>query len=625
MERSNAGIAIIYPIWAGLVLVLAFARLAHAAFRAVRGGMLSQIAKRLRLWIWGSAPVAGAAQPIDELVKVIGGVRRLERVSQGLLWMFPVLAPTLVFDLCSWVFAFGYDSPVRYNLPSSIGNGIVEILSTARFAVIVGSTFTVLTLYHPAWPTPLRLIGGHALILITCAVALAIQQDILQWYYHSLWVTIVRTGACVVHGRNGVTIADGSVFSLAMLVSVQLRWGMTIDFLMIIIFPSIFIFILSAIVEQSRKSELRATLEGKASKELETSVEAVLATICDAVVLLSDNFQLLRPSPHLAGLLLRSSCSAVLMTGGNFVELLVESDRDSCLQFMGGPHTHAKMLHAHMRDANSSAVSVHLYHTKYLDLEGQFVHIIGIREDIEENNRPQPPLQELPSSLSRQVVDEVWDRAHESSASSISGSSDPMPLVEGDHTMSRRVWVDASSTDLMMVKCTPEFTAWSGPSGLNDGLLSWVAPVDCSNFYEFFQKALHDFNHAQVPYASLKPRSMVLKLKPPHLGMSIEVEAEIVEICAGRSDGRTAGSFSEPETLGCVSFKSVPKTKTTQKRSKRTSRTGMASRHLKDTQDGYMEGLLAAASESKTARPRSKSSSSAVAASSPGRGIILKL
>ncbi|CAE8582203.1 unnamed protein product [Polarella glacialis] len=184
-----------------------------------------------------------------------------------------------------------------------------------------------------------------------------------------------------------------------MLVSVQLRWGMTIDFLMIIIFPSIFIFILSAIVEQSRKSELRATLEGKASKELETSVEAVLATICDAVVLLSDNFQLLRPSPHLAGLLMRSSCSAVLMTGGNFVELLVESDRDliavsgillllvvvvvvvvviccwfvhfifiwspkciqgdSCLQFMGGPHTHAKMLHAHMRDANSSAVSVH--------------------------------------------------------------------------------------------------------------------------------------------------------------------------------------------------------------------------------------------------------------------------
>ncbi|CAE8581190.1 unnamed protein product, partial [Polarella glacialis] len=600
--------------------------LAHAAFRAVRGGMLSQIAKCLRLWIWGGAPVAGAAQPIDELVKVIGGVRRVERCSQSLLWNLPVLAPTVAYNLCSWVFEFGYDSQNRYNLPSSVGDGIIEVLSTARFAAILGFTFTVLTMYHPAWATPLRLISGHVLMTITCAVALALQQNILQWYYHSLWITIVRTGIGVVHGDNRVTMANNSVFSLAMLVSVQLRWGMTIDFFLIILFPSIFICILCAIVEQSRKSELRATLEGKASKELETSVEAVLATICDAVVLLSNNFQLLRPSPHLAGLLLRSSCSAVLMTGGNFVELLVESDRDSCLQFMGGPSTHAKMLHAHMRDANSSAVNVHLYHTKYLDLEGQFVHIIGIREDSEEN-RLQPPLQELPCSLSRQVVDEVWDRAHESSASSISGSSDPMPLVEGDHTMSRRVWVDASSTDLMMVKCTPEFTAWSGPSGLNDGLLSWVAPVDWSNFYEFFQKALHDVNHAQNGDASVKPRSMVLKLKPPHLGRSIEVEAEIVEICAGRSDGR-AGSFSEPGILGCVSFKSVPKTQTTQKRAKRTSRTGMASRHLKDSQNGYLEGLLAAALESKMARPPSSSSSlpsSAVAASSAGCGIILKL
>ncbi|CAE8702773.1 unnamed protein product [Polarella glacialis] len=620
MANLNADVAIIYPIWGALLLILTFARLAHSAFRAGSEGMLSQISKCLRLWIWGGAPVAGTAQPIDKLMTVISGVRRVERCSLSLLWLHPIMALTVAFNLCSWIFGFGYDSQNRYNLPSSVGDGIIEVLSTPRFAVTLGLTFTVGTVYYPAWATPLRLIFCHVLMTITCVVCLALQQTITQWWYHSLWVIIVRTGFGVVHGDNRATIANNSVFSLAMLANVQLRWGMSGEQFMVILYPTIFICITSVIVEQSRKSELRATLEAKASKELENSVEAVLASICDAVVLLSSSLQLLRPSPHLAGLLLRASSSAVLTTGGNFTDLLVERDRDSFLQFISGPSTHGKMLHAHMRDANSSAVNVHLYHTKYLDLEGQPVHIIGIREDSEENR--QPPPQELPSGLSRQMVDEVWDGAHVSADSSISGSSDPLPLVEGDHAMSRRVWVDASSTDLMMVKCTPEFTAWSRPSGLNDGLLSWVVPADQSSFYGFFHKALQfHVKHAQNGNKSVMPGSMILKLKPPHSGRSIAVEAEIVEICAGRGDEMIEGSFSEPRILGCVSFKSVQNIRTKQKRPKRTSRTGMASLDSENNENRYLESLFAAAAESTMARP----SSSAVATSSAGSAAVWKL
>ncbi|CAE8656421.1 unnamed protein product, partial [Polarella glacialis] len=583
MEELNADVAMIYPIWGGLMLMLTIARPAHAAFRAGRGGMLSSIAKRLRLLIRGCTPVAGAAQPIDKLVKEVGRVQRVERISRSLVWMHPICALSVACQLSFWVFDFGFDSQNRFDLP----------FRTSNFAQLLVFTMTVGTVYYPAWVTPLRLIFCHVLLTITCAVALALEQSILQWSYHILYVTIIRTGLGVIHGDKRVIIANNAVFSLFMLVFVQLRWGMTLVMSQTIVVPSIFICILSVFVEQSRESELRATLEAKASMELETSVEAVLATICDAVVLLSSSFRLLRPSPHLAGMLLGSSSSAVFMTGGNFIDLLVESDRDSFLQFMGDPSLHANMLHAHMRDANSSAVTVHFYHTKYLDLEGQPVHIIGIREDSEEDT-PQPPPQELQSSLSRQVVDEVWDRAHESrassnnnnrsTASSISGSSDPMPLVEGDHAMSRCVWMDASSIDLMMVKCTPEFSAWSGPSGLNVGLLNWVAPVDQSNFYEFFHKALnHYVQCAQDGSESVGPGSIVLKLKPPHWGRSIETEAGIAEFCAGRSnsnsndnnnnEGRTEDSLSEPRILGCVSFKSVRKTRTTQKSSKSSSRT----------------------------------------------------
>ncbi|CAE8647663.1 unnamed protein product, partial [Polarella glacialis] len=502
MAELNAAVAMIYPIWGGLMLMLTIARLAHAAFRAGRGGMLSPIAKRLRLLIRGCAPVAGAAQPIDKLVKEVGLVQNAERISRSLVWMHPIYALSVACQVSFWVFDFGFDSQHRYNFFSYAEGG------SSNLAQLLVFTMTVGTVYYPAWVTPLRLIFCHVLLTITCAVSLALEQSILQWSYHILWVTIIRTGFGVIHGDKRVTIANNAVFSLAMLVFVQLRWGMTLVLFQTIVIPSIFICILSVFVEQSRESELRATLEAKASKELETSVEAVLATICDAVVLLSISFRLLRPSPHLAGMLLRSSSSAVFMTGGNFIDLLVESDRDAFLQFMGDPSTHAKMLHAHMRDANSSAVAVHFYHTKYLDLEGQPVHIIGIREDSEEN-RPQPLPQELQSSLSRQVVD------------------------EGDHAMSRCVWVDASSIDLMMVKCTPEFSAWSGPSGLNVGLLNWVVPVDQSNFYDFFHMALnHYVQCAQDGSESVGPGSIVLKLK-------------------------TEDSLSEPRILGCVSFKSV--------------------------------------------------------------------
>ncbi len=49
------------------------------------------------------------------------------------------------------------------------------------------------TVNYPAWVTPLRLIFCHVLLTITCAVALALEQSILQWSYHILWVTMIRT------------------------------------------------------------------------------------------------------------------------------------------------------------------------------------------------------------------------------------------------------------------------------------------------------------------------------------------------------------------------------------------------------------------------------------------------
>mmetsp|Transcript_29817 Transcript_29817/g.47829 ORF Transcript_29817/g.47829 Transcript_29817/m.47829 type:complete len:180 (+) Transcript_29817:2-541(+) len=177
--------------------------------------------------------------------------------------------------------------------------------------------------------------------------------------------------------------------------------------------------------------------------------------------------------------------------------------------------------------------------------------------------------------------------------------------------MSRCVWVDASSTDLMMVQCTPEFTAWTGPSSLNEGLLSWVLPVDQSSFYEFFQKAHSYHVLKQSGHRRGVPESMVLTLKPPHLGMAIEVEAEVLEISAG--DPGTNEEPGSAHILGRVAFKNVRKARTKKKGGSKRSRRGAATPL---DQGGYLQGLMAAAAESndnsRAATPRSVGSAAQI-------------
>ncbi|CAE8641688.1 unnamed protein product [Polarella glacialis] len=168
-----------------------------------------------------------------------------------------------------------------------------------------------------------------------------------------------------------------------------------------------------------------------------------------------------------------------------------------------------------------------------------------------------------------------------------------MPLVEGAEAKSLCVWVDASSTDLMMVQCTPEFTAWTGPSSLNEGLLSWVLPLDQSGFYEFFQRAHNYHVMRQSGHRGGVRETMVLTLKPPHLGMALEVEVEVLEISAG-----DPGRNEEPGSgriLGRVAFKNVRKARTKKKGGSKRARSGSATPL---DQGGYMEGLMAAAAES---------------------------
>ncbi|CAE8613028.1 unnamed protein product, partial [Polarella glacialis] len=267
----------IYLLWGVVVLGLCVARLARAAFKAGCGGMISPIAKALRyLMCWGGTPVSGAAQPIDKLVKSIGDEQLVERVSRGLTMMHPVSAFSVAFQLLSWGLEYGYD------LQSDSYNSAFELFASSRLITLYFFTLTVLAVYFPAGNTLLLCHLQHLLATICCVVALALQFSMLEFFHASVWVIITRTAFGIVHGDTRATIVNNSIFTLAILVTFHLRWGLNAEYFLLNLLPSAFICVISALVQQSRESELRATLDAKASKELETSVEAVLSTICDA-------------------------------------------------------------------------------------------------------------------------------------------------------------------------------------------------------------------------------------------------------------------------------------------------------------------------------------------------------
>jgi len=290
------------------------------------------------------------------------------------------------------------------------------------------------------------------------------------WAAGTYFCTDYRTGRAVLIGVISLLYRDPLVVTTVLLANLLAYGPVYAD--MNLLFQELnFLFMLSvliALVEWSHVTEVGATLAAKASRNSEVMAEKLFMSMCDATAHLDSALRIIRPSPHLAGFLLRAPSLEALRDTW-FPELLHNAEeREAFNMLINRPsESFANSMHVRFRDADGTVVPAQLFHTNGLTVQDEVIHSLGIMS-LAQEERPLPEMsanaltENLPTIIGRpQAISEV------ESSSGISGStgSERLPL-DSTSPSSMAVWVDGFSADLQILKLTYEFLQFSGPDPL---------------------------------------------------------------------------------------------------------------------------------------------------------------
>mmetsp|Transcript_112880 Transcript_112880/g.218759 ORF Transcript_112880/g.218759 Transcript_112880/m.218759 type:complete len:604 (+) Transcript_112880:43-1854(+) len=300
---------------------------------------------------------------------------------------------------------------------------------------------------------------------------------------------------------------------------------------------------LAAVIDWLLLKFARLMLDSKVTAQNEAVIERLLTGMCDAVVRLRSNFTIERHSPQLAALLLHAPSKS--LEGVPFQDLLQEDDRTAfCKKLADSTKastasensdaiTHANMscsLPGNMRDSSGNRVPVQLVYTSVQDVNDEFVHVIGIREDsVEEQLAPMPVRNR--STFSRAVnsaSSSSWAASDASDSASNAGSvggvalsvqpevaSEVSSAFSGafDLSCDAVVWVNVRTDKLKVTRSSSGFHSLCGPSDHCTQLLPLVARHQRVSFKEWLMSVVE----AQMQGRSHEAQFNGLILQPRHL------------------------------------------------------------------------------------------------------------
>jgi len=259
-----------------------------------------------------------------------------------------------------------------------------------------------------------------------------------------------------------------------------------------------------AAVEQSRYKLLQATLDAKAARNVRAVGASLLASTCDAVVHLNSGYQMAAESPQLKALLLRGT-SPSPMVGLNFADLLRDdSDKEKFLEYISRSSQGLSKcpVPLRLRDANGSAVNVHIFHAQGADVDDQVFHLLGIQEEDPANDRLGKATDSFAVDEHRPSFD-AWRPSGDvkrsfSSGSSRSGetTSSHAQVVEEDDAV---VWFDAFSKHLRISKVSSRFEMLFGSSQTQRRLLPVLQPSDKKALEIFIQESVNFIINMEDP------------------------------------------------------------------------------------------------------------------------------
>ncbi|CAE8737351.1 unnamed protein product [Polarella glacialis] len=181
----------------------------------------------------------------------------------------------------------------------------------------------------------------------------------------------------------------------------------------------------------------RATLEAKTSRQVQTTAHSLLSVLCDAVLTLGPNLQLLHKSPQLAALLLKAAGPRYLL-GEDLMNLVVPEDQAQLRQDLESHDgCDVRLLRSGMRDSSGGIVQVRIFHAPFLDLDDRKCHLVGVCEMGLESCASEPGLPQalgdaFNTELPSQFVQRTREEEEESSQASCTseGSNNSEALVD---------------------------------------------------------------------------------------------------------------------------------------------------------------------------------------------------
>lgn len=138
-----------------------------------------------------------------------------------------------------------------------------------------------------------------------------------------------------------------------------------------------------AIVSEARLfTEVRATLEARASQNVQSAVTTLLHTIYDVVIQLDETLKMREGMEAMSCLLLHGHGKSL---EGAQIQDFIDSEQDQVLftEYVLNPNAvqcPSLPIRIWMRDSNAEKVYVEVLHTAFSDLDSQMHHLIGIRE-----------------------------------------------------------------------------------------------------------------------------------------------------------------------------------------------------------------------------------------------------
>lgn len=251
-------------------------------------------------------------------------------------------------------------------------------------------------------------------------------------------------------------------------------------------------------------------------------VSRILTRLCDCMVKLGPDFQIMEPSKQLAALLLSSGIRQ--LEGRSFSDYM-SSDEDwqrfvAALQERvwdsdGGEESlDVGMILVHLRDSRGKEFAAHIHHTCFHDLDNTRHYLVGILEK-EERGIPGNDVFRNPVALEKPIQ---YSSTEESEVSSGQYSLVPLDVTAPAEEVS--AWVDLGRTGLPVFKFTPGFTLLTGPSQFGIKLLDMCTQP--TRLIKWLQDEMRDIVDDDVGYhpTSVRPNGTTFSGKFRYPGAS---------------------------------------------------------------------------------------------------------